>query len=60
VRGESPHVMYMHILAHGDRSKIARTIHDALAQTKTPPGPGSPPAAASAASKMASRSPVTS
>jgi hypothetical protein len=49
LRKELPHVMYMHILAHGDPSKIARTIHDALAQTKTPLGPGSPPAAASAA-----------
>jgi hypothetical protein len=46
---ESPRVMYMHILARGDPSKIARTIHDALAQSKTPLGPGSPPSAASAA-----------
>ena len=46
---ESPRVMYMHILAHGDPSKIARTIHDALGQSKTPLGPGSPPSAASAA-----------
>jgi hypothetical protein len=46
---ESPHVMYMHISAHGDRAKIALAIHDALAQSKTPLGPGSPPAAASAA-----------
>ncbi|MFL5609991.1 MAG: DUF1259 domain-containing protein, partial [Gemmatimonadaceae bacterium] len=33
VLNESPHVMYMHILAHGDAAKIARTIHDALAQS---------------------------
>ena len=46
---ESPHVMYMHILAHGASENIARTIHDALAQSKTPLGPGSPPAAPSAA-----------
>jgi hypothetical protein len=46
---ELPHVMYMHILAHGDPLKIARTIHDALAQTKTPRGAASPPTAASAA-----------
>jgi hypothetical protein len=46
---ESPHVMYMHISAHGDAAKIARTIHDALAQSKTPLGPPSPPAAPSAA-----------
>lgn len=41
---ESPHVMYMHISAHGDAAKIAKTIHDALAQSKTPLG--TPPAAA--------------
>ncbi len=46
---ESPRVMYMHILAHGDPTKIARTIHDALGQSKTPLGPASPPSAASAA-----------
>jgi len=46
---ESPHVMYMHIMAHGDATKIARTIHDALAKSKTPLGPASPPAAPSAA-----------
>ena len=36
VLNESPHVMYMHIHAMGDRVKIATTIHDALALTKTP------------------------
>jgi hypothetical protein len=46
---ESPHVMYMHISAHGDAAKIARALHDALGQSKTPLGPASPPAAASAA-----------
>ncbi|MFL5553014.1 MAG: DUF1259 domain-containing protein [Gemmatimonadaceae bacterium] len=48
---ESPHVMYMHILAHGDAAKIARIIHDALAQSATPmnpPAPASPAAAAAA------------
>ena len=45
----SPHVMYMHISAHGDRTKIARTIHDALAKSKTPLGAAAPPAAPSAA-----------
>ncbi len=34
--GETPHIMYMHISAHGDQSKIAHAIHDALAVTKTP------------------------
>jgi len=46
---ESPRVMYMHILARGNPSKIARTIHDALGRSKTPLGSGSPPSAASAA-----------
>ncbi|SRR6266540_1704971 len=40
--GESPHVMYVHFMAHGDASKLARTLHDALALTKTPMEP--PPA----------------
>lgn len=44
---ESPHVMYMHIAAHGDAAGIARSIHEALARSKTPLGPASPPAAAS-------------
>src|ERR1041385_9169564 len=33
---ESPRVMYMHIHAMGDGVKMAQTIHDALALTKTP------------------------
>lgn len=33
---ESPKVMYMHIEATGEPVAIARTIHDALAQTGTP------------------------
>ena len=36
VLSESPRVMYMHIHAMGDAVKIAKTIHDALAVTKTP------------------------
>lgn len=35
---ESPHVMYMHIAAHGDPVAIARTIRAALAQSRTPLG----------------------
>jgi hypothetical protein len=35
---ESPRVMYMHISAMGDAVKIAKTIHDALALSKTPFG----------------------
>ena len=42
---ESPRVMYMHVLAHGDASKIARTIHDALASSRTPLAPPSPASA---------------
>jgi len=33
---ESPRVMYMHIHAMGDGVKIAKSIHDALALSKTP------------------------
>ena len=33
---ESPRVMYMHIHAMGDGSKISKSIHDALALSKTP------------------------
>jgi len=43
VLGESPRVMYMHIGAHGDAEKIAKSIRAALALTKTPLGaPASP------------------
>jgi hypothetical protein len=38
---ESPRVMYMHIMAHGDASKIAATIRSALGQTATPMEPPS-------------------
>jgi hypothetical protein len=37
--GEAPHVVYMHIMAKGDAEKIAQTIHDVLAGTKTPMTP---------------------
>jgi hypothetical protein len=36
--GESPRVMYMHFSGHGDAAKLAQTLHDALALTKTPMG----------------------
>jgi hypothetical protein len=42
VLNETPRVMYMHIFARGDASTLARSIHDALALTKTPLGPTSP------------------
>jgi len=41
---ESPRVMYMHIHGHGDAAKLATTIHDALALTKTPMGAPAPAA----------------
>jgi hypothetical protein len=49
LNGESPRVMYMHIMAKGDAAKIAQTIHDALASTHTPmqaPAASSPAPAA--------------
>ena len=33
---ESPRVLYMHIVGHGDPAQMAKAIHDALALTKTP------------------------
>ena len=48
VLGESPRVMYMHIAAHGDASKIARTIRTALGETRTPLGTPAPPPPAGA------------
>ncbi|HET7471378.1 MAG TPA: DUF1259 domain-containing protein, partial [Gemmatimonadales bacterium] len=42
---ETPRVLYMHIQAHGDPVKIAQAIREALAVTKTPPVPTSPPPA---------------
>jgi hypothetical protein len=43
---ESPHIMYMHIHGSGDAVKLATSLHDALALTKTPPAapaPSGPP-----------------
>lgn len=53
--GEAPHVMYMHIMAKGDAGKIAQTIHDALAETRTPmeAPAASPPVAAAGIDTMA-------
>lgn len=40
---ESPRVMYMHIHGKGDGAALAKTIHDALEKTGTPPaGPPAP------------------
>jgi len=41
---ESPRVMYMHIHGRGDAQKLATTIHDALALTKTPMSASAPAA----------------
>src|SRR5579859_1309437 len=43
--GESPDVMYVHFMGHGDAAKLAGTLHDALLLTKTPMGPAPPPPA---------------
>src|SRR5262249_12874233 len=43
---ESPRIMYMHIHGQGDAVKLASSLRDALAQTKTPtaaPAPSGPP-----------------
>jgi Domain of Unknown Function (DUF1259) len=48
LRGESPHVMYMHVMARGKPEAIARTIHAALALTGTPPAAGPPATPATA------------
>jgi hypothetical protein len=43
---ESPHVMYMHFHGMGDATRLASGLHDALAETGTPPQ-GAPAAAPS-------------
>jgi Domain of Unknown Function (DUF1259) len=40
---ESPRVMYMHVLGHGDAAQIAKAISTAMSLTKLPP-PSTPPA----------------
>jgi len=44
---ESPHVMYMHIEARGDPTKVAQAVHAALALTRTPAAAPRPAAAPS-------------
>jgi Domain of Unknown Function (DUF1259) len=39
-----PLAFYMHVGGHGDAVKMAQTIHDALAVSKTPLTPAAPPA----------------
>src|SRR5262245_54006056 len=43
---ETAHIMYMHIHGQGDAVKLASSLHDALALSKTPaasPAPSGPP-----------------
>src|SRR5690349_9660453 len=47
---ETPHVMYMHYMGHGNAQKIAQSLREALAESKTPltsgpPAQEAPPAA---------------
>ena len=47
---ESPRIMYLHVMAHGDAAKIARAIRTALAASATPvPTAAAAPAPAGAA-----------
>ena len=46
--GESPHVMYMHVMARGNAAAIATTIRNALAQSSTPAAAAPAPAGAAA------------
>jgi biotin operon repressor len=48
--GEQPRVMYMHFFGHGDAARLAKSLHDALALTKTP---AANPAGARAAAEPA-------
>src|SRR5712664_2562672 len=43
--GETPRVIYMHVAGHGDPVVLARSLASALALTKTPFPPNTPPAA---------------
>src|SRR5712691_4464203 len=43
--GETPRVIYMHVAGHGDPVALARSLASALALTKTPFPPTTPPAA---------------
>ena len=45
IMGESPSIMYLHFRGHGDAVNLARTLHNALALTKTPIAAPAAPAA---------------
>ncbi len=40
--GETPHVLYMHYLGHGQAAGLARNLRTALAESKTPLGKPAP------------------
>ena len=40
--GETPRIVYMHVMAKGDEATVATTLHDALAATHTPMAPPPP------------------
>ncbi|GAC1658493.1 MAG: DUF1259 domain-containing protein [Gemmatimonadaceae bacterium] len=44
VLGESPRVMYMHVVGHNNPLKLAQAVRSALARTKTPLEAPAPPA----------------
>ena len=48
VLGESPRVMYMHVMGHGDPAKLAQAVRTALAESRTPMEAPAAPAAAAA------------
>jgi len=44
LKNETPHVLYVHYMGHGKSAEIARSLKNALAQSKTPlDKPASPP-----------------
>ena len=49
VLGESPRVMYMHVMGHGDPAKLAQAVRTALGESKTPLEAPAPPGAAAPA-----------
>jgi len=40
---EAPHVLYVHYMGHGNAAELAKSLHDALAESKTPLGKPAPP-----------------
>jgi hypothetical protein len=51
--GESPQIVYMHFMGHGDPEKLATTLKSALAKTATPQSSSPTPAASSEADQRA-------